>query len=115
MIKIKKIIGTFYENKAIEYLQNEGYRIIDRNIYVSHKEIDILCRNDKQKINVIVEVKYKNITLEDAVFFINLYKKIKHLYEILESCILDKYGLDGEWRIDFILFANNGMKHFYNI
>ena len=76
---IKKIIGRFYENKAIAYLQEEGYRIIDKNIFVSHKEVDILCRDDKEKINVIVEVKYKNIILEEAFFFINLYKKNKFL------------------------------------
>jgi Holliday junction resolvase-like predicted endonuclease len=113
---IKKIIGKFYENKAISYLQEKGYRIIDKNIYVSHKEVDILCRDDKEKINIIVEVKYKNISLEEGFCFINLYKKNKFLYEILESCILeDKYSLDGQWRIDFILFTNNGMEHFYNI
>jgi Holliday junction resolvase-like predicted endonuclease len=116
MIRIKKIIGEFYENKAIIYLQNQGYRIIDTNIYFKHKEIDILCRNDKEDMNVIVEVKYKNITLEESVFFINLFHKKKYLYEILESGFLEtKYNLTGEWRVDFILFTNNGMEHFYNI
>ena len=116
MIRIKKIIGKFYENKAIEYLQNNGYKIIDTNIYVNHKEIDILCRNEEDKINVIVEVKYKNISTEEAFFFLNLYNKKKHLYEILESNILeDRYHLDGCWRVDFILFTNDGIEHIYNI
>ncbi len=84
MIKTRKIIGQFYENKAIEYLENKGYRIIDRNIYMGHKEVDILCRNDKEQINVIVEVKYKNISSEEIIFYVDLYKKKKHLYEVLE-------------------------------
>lgn len=116
MIRTRKIIGQFYENKAIEYLQNKGYRIIDRNIFVGHKEVDILCRNDENKINIIVEVKYKNINLKEAIFYLNLHKKKQYLEEILESEFLEeKYNLDGEWRIDFILYANDGMEHFLNI
>lgn len=116
MIRIRKIIGTFYENKAIIYLENLGYRIIDKNIYVNHKEVDILCRDDINNINIIVEVKYKNIDLNESFFFINLYNKQKNLYDILESGVLEeKYKLTGDWRIDFILFTNNGMEHFYNI
>jgi Holliday junction resolvase-like predicted endonuclease len=116
MKTIKKIIGKFYENKAITFLKNKKYIFIDKNIYIGHKEIDILCIDKNNNENVIVEVKYKNIFLKDLSCFINLYNKKKFLSEIINSQILEtKYNLQGFWRIDCVFFCNDGVEHLINI
>jgi Holliday junction resolvase-like predicted endonuclease len=116
MTTIKKIVGKFYENKALEFLKNKNYIIIDQNIHIGHKEIDILCIDKKNNQNVIVEVKYRNIFVQNLSCFINLYNKKKYLEEIIISNILEKkYNLKGLWRIDCIFFCKDGVEHLINI
>ncbi len=38
--------GIFAEDKAIEYLQNLGYKILERNFYSRFGEIDIIALKD---------------------------------------------------------------------
>ena len=53
----KRKIGTDYEDKAIEYLKNSGYRIVERNFYCRQGEIDIIAWDGKYL--VFIEVKYR--------------------------------------------------------
>ena len=46
-----------YEIKAAKYLEKNGYKIIEKNFYSSHSEIDIVAI-DKNYI-VFIEVKYR--------------------------------------------------------
>ena len=48
-------VGRFGEDSAAIFLKKNGYRIVERNIHVSHNEIDIIAR-DKNYL-VFVEVK----------------------------------------------------------
>jgi len=52
-----KITGNRGEEKAVEHLNNKGYKIIERNFRTRFGEIDIICR-DGQTL-VFVEVKTK--------------------------------------------------------
>jgi putative endonuclease len=47
--------GAFYENLACSFLQSKGYRILDRNVYILRKELDVVAL-DRDTI-VFVEVK----------------------------------------------------------
>ena len=42
----KRQIGEEYENKAIEFLQKEGYEILMHHFYTRFGEIDIIGKND---------------------------------------------------------------------
>lgn len=53
--KLNKSTGNLGEDLAAEYLQKQGYKILERNLSLSFGEIDILAR-DKKTI-VICEVK----------------------------------------------------------
>ncbi len=53
----KRSIGSEYENMAVEYLKNHGYKIIERNFYCKQGEIDIIAKNENYL--VFVEVKYR--------------------------------------------------------
>jgi len=47
--------GSLGEDAAAKFLENNGFRIIARNVYVGHAEIDIIAENDIYII--FVEVK----------------------------------------------------------
>lgn len=53
----KKKLGEFGEDKAVEYLQKKGYKILERNFSYSRGEIDIIVSD--QKYIVFVEVKLR--------------------------------------------------------
>jgi len=40
-------IGQIAEDKAVKYLKNKGYKIIDRNFYSKFGEIDIIAYKDE--------------------------------------------------------------------
>ena len=50
-------IGTVYENKAVLFLQEKGFQILERNFYTRFGEIDIIAM-DRDYL-VFVEVKYR--------------------------------------------------------
>ena len=57
----KQIVGNIGEDAAVKFLQENGYVIKDRNIHLSHNELDIVAEDDN--FIVFVEVKtrsYKN-------------------------------------------------------
>lgn len=53
----KRSIGNAYEEEAAKYLQNRGYRIVDRNFYTKFGEIDIVALEGD--FLCFVEVKYR--------------------------------------------------------
>lgn len=103
-----KKIGKFYEDKAIEYLNKNYYLIIDRNIRINYREIDILCI--KNNITIIIEVKYR----KNNIFPEISKKQKKNLTECGELLSL-KYQLPKFWQIDYICFFSKKMFHFKNI
>jgi len=48
-------IGKEYEEKALKYLENKGYKIIDKNFYIKGGEIDIIAQ--KNNWTIFIEVK----------------------------------------------------------
>ncbi len=60
----RRKIGDEGEQIACEYLSSLGYAIVDRNVNVSHKELDIIAEDDEAI--VFVEVKSLSCKKEDA-------------------------------------------------
>lgn len=56
----KRTIGNEYEDRAVRYLENSGYVIVERNFYCKQGEVDIIAK-DKEYL-VFVEVKYRRDT-----------------------------------------------------
>ncbi|MFA5742388.1 MAG: YraN family protein [Candidatus Paceibacterota bacterium] len=108
-----KETGQLGEQMAIEYLENKGYEILDRN-YVFRVpqgppmgEIDIVAK--KNKIVVFVEVKTLRvdeksgseplIRPEEKVN----YQKMRKLARAAENWLIkNEIGLDKPWQIDII-------------
>ena len=53
-----KYIGKIGEDAATKFLKRNRYKIIERNIHISHNEIDIIARN--KSFIVFVEVKTRS-------------------------------------------------------
>lgn len=53
----KRQLGTSYERKAEEYLQKNGYRILERNFRSRMGEIDIIAKDGEYFC--FIEVKYR--------------------------------------------------------
>lgn len=56
-------IGRYGEKLASRYLKKNGYKILEKNLHVSHNEIDIIA-TDKEYI-VFVEVKTRSSNAND--------------------------------------------------
>ncbi len=52
--------GTYGENIAVSFLKSKGYRIIERNHYTSHTELDIIALSPEDDIVAFVEVKARS-------------------------------------------------------
>ncbi len=51
-------IGKIGEDTAVSFLKGNGYKLVDRNVHVSHNEIDIIVKN--KEFIVFVEVKTRS-------------------------------------------------------
>lgn len=102
-------LGMEGERKAVEYLKNEGYEILETNWHFHRYEIDIIAK--KKDVIAIVEVKTRATDYfgdpEDAVD----YKKRRKIIESADAYIEEK-DLDLEVRFDIvaILRTSNGLK-----
>ena len=90
--------GFVYEQHAVNYLLQEGYRILEQNLRIGYKEIDVLAMDSG--VLVIVEVKAHGF---DALHLNQIVSasKIKHLQEAA-NIYVDRIGFEGEMRLDVI-------------
>jgi putative endonuclease len=96
----KQQIGRWGEDLAKKFLESHGYEILDRNIYTSYGELDIIAQKDDEI--VIVEVKTRTTKTfgfpEDAI----TNQKIQHLIESAQTYLQKEPDVDHHWRIDVI-------------
>lgn len=104
----KQKIGQIGENLACEYLEKNGYRVIERNYLKKWGEIDIVTRKGN-KIH-FVEVKSVSRNLDDVTHVTNDdYQpednmhpwKLQRLGRAVQSYLLDRnVPDDAEWQFD---------------
>ncbi len=51
-------VGQIGEEMAVQYLQERGYRIMERNLHIVKTEVDIIA--DKEGVTIFVEVKTRS-------------------------------------------------------
>ena len=54
-------IGRIGEDAAASLLKKQKLKVIERNIHISHNEIDIIAISKKQKLILFVEVKARTV------------------------------------------------------
>lgn len=97
-------LGKKGEDLAVEYLEQNGYKILDRNWTFQKAEIDIIA--EKESILAIIEVKTRS-TLDFGLpqDFVKS-KKIQLLVKAVNAYINDR-EIDFEIRFDIIAIHKN--------
>lgn len=95
----KRSIGTFYEERACEFLQEQGIIIIQKNFRCKQGEIDIIGKDGN--CIVFTEVKYrKSDDYGHAFFAVDIKKQIKICR--CAACFCMKNSWVSEFRYDVI-------------
>ena len=97
-------LGKKGEQLAVNYLMNEGYKIVERNSRFQKAEIDIIATKEKMLISVEVKTRSNN-DYGNPQDFVNP-KKIKLMVLAMNEYIL-KRNLDIELRFDIIAITKN--------
>ncbi len=101
-----KIKGKIGEQKAADYLQKSGYKIIERNYrYSRFAEIDIIAK-DKDTL-VFVEVKTRSGTSFGHPFEAVNKSKIENIYKAGLSYLQNSKEHYKKYRIDIISVIND--------
>lgn len=102
----KRQLGSKYEDEAVEYLKDNGYRIRNRNFRTRYGEIDIIA--EKDNVIVYAEVKYRGSCLYgNPVEAVDVRKQ----RQISRVALLhySKFGCEGKaCRFDVIGIDNKG-------
>lgn len=98
-------LGKLGEEKAVEYLQKNGYRILQQNFVFQKAEIDIIAQ--KENVLAVVEVKTRSsIEFGLPQDFVKP-KKIQLLVKAINEYIIEN-DLDVDTRFDIISIYKNG-------
>jgi len=102
--------GNIAEQKACDFLYNNGFSIVERNFYSRFGEIDIIATKDnvlhfvEVKSGINYEVAIQNITPKK----LNKFTKTVDIY-------LKKNSLDVDFMIDAIIITPDGIFYVDNI
>lgn len=97
---IRHEIGKLGENLAVKYLEQNEYKVIEKNFECRQGEIDIIAINKNEL--VFIEVKTRtNIKYGKPVDAVDL-KKRKHLIKAVEYYLYSRHLEDEFVRIDVI-------------
>ena len=109
----KRKVGDYYETKAIEYLENQGLKIVDKNYRNRFGEIDIIAMDDSYL--VFIEVKYRRTASaghpEEAV---NYHKALKISRVADYYRVARKVPLDKSCRFDVVAIEANEIRWYKN-
>ena len=98
-------LGKLGEEIAVQYLLDKGYKILERNWYNIHKEVDIIAK-DGQDL-VIVEVKTRqNNEFGDPDIAVT--KRKQRMLIAAANAYIFKNSLDYNTRFDIISIVLNG-------
>ena len=109
----KRRLGSHYEQKAVRYLQESGYRILNCNFRNRFGEIDIIAKDGKYIC--FVEVKYRTTNVYGNPLEAVNYRKQMQIRKVAQFYMM-KHNLH-EWtacRFDVIAFEGDKMTHVRN-
>ncbi|MCS7184511.1 MAG: YraN family protein [bacterium] len=112
LLKQKNLLNKYpFEDIAVKYLNEKGYKIIERNFKSLYGEIDIIA--SKNKTLVFVEVRYKSNPIIKPELTVNSKKQNK--IKLTAKYYMKKCGYKfDEFRFDVIGITNNNIEHIEN-
>ena len=101
-----RAVGTTFEQKAADFLRNNGYQIVDKNFRCKIGEIDLIARNEEYLC--FVEVKYRSSTAKGfPAEAINL-NKIRKITRTAQFYMLShKISQDSPCRFDAVVILGD--------
>ena len=105
-------IGKIAEEKAVNFLKQKGYTILDRNFRTRYGEIDIIANKDKTL--VFVEVRFRSgsfISPEESIDYRKIQRIIKTANAYLTKTTTTSYE---NIRFDVIAIDKNQIRHIEN-
>ena len=93
--------GNLAEDKAVKFLENLNYQIIERNFYTKFGEIDIIAKKD----NVLHFIEVKSGKNFEPIYNITP-TKLSRIIKTL-NVYLKKNKLNNPYQIDAIIIKNN--------
>jgi putative endonuclease len=102
--------GRDFEQQAAQYYLAQGYKLLAQNWQASHKEIDLIFRND----NLILFVEVKAARSDKFGHPIEKLsrKKIKNLTDAARQYLDEHEITDCDIRFDVVTFFKGKMEHF---
>ncbi|MBK8587382.1 MAG: YraN family protein [Bacteroidetes bacterium] len=99
-----KELGKLGEKLAAEELSKKGYKLLTKNFFYDHKEVDIICEHEGQI--VFVEVKTRmSPYLSDPALLVPI-KKQRQIIKVADF-YLKEFFPDYEARFDIIIVITN--------
>ena len=108
----RHITGKEGEDIATEFLENKGYKILDRNFLTRHGEIDIVAKDNEEY--VFIEVKTRTTTNYGMPVEAVTIEKQKHLKKATEYYIYKNNLYNDFIRLDVIEVLFKGDKYTIN-
>ena len=108
----KRRTGSEYEGLAAGWLENQGYRIVEKNYRCRQGEIDLIAEKDGYLI--FVEVKYRRTgQAGDPAEAVDC-RKQKKISRVAEYYCWEKRRLDYPCRFDVICVLGQEIRHIEN-
>jgi putative endonuclease len=96
----RQSIGKWGEGVAAQYLEAQGYKVLQKNVRTPYGEIDLIAQNGQTIVFVEVKTRTSNTFGLPEISVNN--RKIRHLVDGAQSYIQLFQGTDMEWRVDVI-------------
>ncbi|MBI1934319.1 YraN family protein [Candidatus Peregrinibacteria bacterium] len=100
------VVGKAGEDHAAQFLQTNGYRILDRNVRSGkHDEIDVIAVDPKDNVLAFIEVKTRSHAGDDYVPSLNLTREKRMRMFRAARRWMTTHNYDGGYRFDLIGIA----------
>ncbi len=107
-------LGKKGEDLAAQYLENKGYKIIDRNVHFRVSEIDIIAQTGAILVFVEVKARFGTALPAEAVTKIKLKKLHLALRQYLLNHPAKEYRVD-VIAINFLATGTTKIEHYENV
>ncbi len=112
-MKNKRRVGSYYEQKAVEYLRQKEYAVLECNYHTRSGEIDIVAKDGMYLC--FIEVKYRTTSAYGNPLEAVDFRKQKKIRKSALAYLM-KHGMT-EWtpcRFDVIAFEGEHLTHIEN-
>lgn len=106
--------GELGEKKAVIFLKNNGFEIIERNIKIAGAEIDIIALDEVHQELVFIEVKLRTRVGRGSPSLAVDRAKLNKIARAAEVYIWKK-KLQLDYRFDIIAITGKDIRHFENV